>query len=160
MKRITALLGCVACLFLLLMTGCSKDPVKDDIVAYSKNVIPVINKTDEEIGKKLDEVSKENDRNIFLNKIRNELLPLLKDMKGKAEAAKPKTKELQDVHQMYAGMLTTMEAGLKSLAESIETNNETVYKDAIEKINSCQQTENKFKGAFKELARKHGVELE
>lgn len=160
MKRITAIPCLAACLFLLLMPGCSKDPVKDDIVKYSKSAIPAINKFDAEIAKKLDEVSRENDRNIFLNKIRNEILPLLKDMKDRAEAAKPKTKELQDVHQMYAGMLNTMEGGMRSLAESIETNNQTVYRDAIDKINSCQQTENSFKGAFKELARKHSVDLD
>lgn len=150
----------VACLFVLFMSGCSKDPIKDDIVSYSKNAIPAINKFDEEIGKKLDEVSKENDKNVFLNKIRNEILPMLKGMKDKVEAAKPKTKELQDVHQMYAGLLVTMEGGMKSLADSIETNNQTVYRDAIEKINSCQQTENRYKDAFKELAKKHSVELE
>jgi hypothetical protein len=160
MKRMTAMLGTMAGLFLLLMAGCNSDPVKDDIVSYSKKAVPAINRFDEEIAKKMDEVSRENDRAAFLNKIRNEMVPLLKDVRARIEAEKPKTGELQEVHQLYAGMLSTMEGGMNSLAESIETNNQVVYRDSIEKINSCQQTVNRFKAAFKELARKHDVELD
>jgi hypothetical protein len=160
MQRVTALLGAIACLFMLSLSGCSSDPVKDDIVRYSNSAIPAINKFDEDIGKKLDEINREGDKEVFLNKIRNEVLPLLKDIKGKVEVAKPKTRELQDAHQMYADMLNSMEAGMKSLADAIENNNQFVYRDAIDKINSCQEAENRFKNQVRDLARKHDVDLD
>jgi len=160
MKRVTTMLVAVAGLFLLFMSGCSSDPVKADIISYSKNTIPLINKFDDEIGKKLDEISKENDKTVFVNKIKNEILPLLKNVRDKVAAVNTKSKELQDVNQMFLGMLNTMETGMVSLAGSIENNNQAMYKDALDKINTCQQTENKFKEAFKVLANKHDVVLE
>ena len=57
-------------------------------------------------------------------------------------------------------MLNSMEAGMKSLADAIENNNQFVYRDAIDKINSCQEAENRFKNQVRDLARKHDVDLD
>ncbi|HEY3306905.1 MAG TPA: hypothetical protein VGJ93_00475 [Desulfuromonadaceae bacterium] len=160
MRRITVMLFALAGGFLLLMTGCNSDPVKKDIISYSKTVIPIINNFDDVIGKKLDEVSKEKDKNVFMKKTKGELLPILKDFREKVVAVKPASKELQDVHNLYVDMVNTTESGMKLLVESLEKQDHSIYKVAMDKINAGQDMENKYKSAFKELATKHGVVLE
>lgn len=159
MRRITVMAFAVAAMFLLII-GCNSDPVKRDIISYSKTVIPVINSFDDVIGKKLDEIGKEKDKTIFLKKTKEELLPILKEFRDKVIAVKPATKELQDVHNLYLGMINTTEEGMKLLVESIEKQDQAKYKSAMEKISAGQDMENKYKNAFKELAAKHGVVLE
>ena len=160
MRRVTVMMFAVAAIFVLLMSGCNSDPVKKDIISYSKTVIPVINSFDDVIGKKLDEIGKEKDKAIFLKKTKNELLPILEDFREKVVAVKPSSKELQDVHNLYLGMINTTEEGMKLLVESVEKQDQTKYKSAMEKIGSGQEMENKYKNAFKELAGKHGVVLD
>ena len=160
MRRVTLILLALAVGCLFIMSGCNSDPVKKDIISYSETVIPIINNFDDVIGKKLDEIGKEKDKNLFMKKTKGELLPILKDFREKVVAVKPASKELQDVHKLYIDMVSTTENGMMLLVESLEKQDQSIYKTAMEKINAGQAMENQYKAAFKDLANKHGVVLD
>jgi DNA repair ATPase RecN len=156
MKRVTVgIFVLVAMMF--AMTGCKGDPVKDDIMGYSKSGIPTFNKFTAEITKKMNDLQNAPKKDEFINK---EVVPQFKDFKEKMGAIKPATKELQEIHDTYVTALTSGEEAIKMLAKAVEKQDQKLFKTAGDKIDALSLAEDKYKKDFNELAKKHGVKIE
>ena len=156
MKKLTTLL---AMFILVVITGCTSDPVKDDVVKYSNSIAPIM-ASSEAIAKKSEGSNNETDPKVLVNKFRKELLPMIADLKSKLEGIKPATKEVQDIHAAYLVGIQDLEAGIKGLADAVEKQDQKLAKVSVDKISAMGPIEKKFKMDFSELAKKHNVKLQ
>lgn len=143
-----------------LLAGCNSDPVKVDIVNYSKSAIQIYNKYEADISKKMDEAKNARKKEDYIPIINKELLPLYKEYKEKMAAIKPVSKELQDIHNAFITALGASEEGLTMLAKSITSADQKLSKSASDKIDAAGQGNEKYKKDFNELAKRHGVKID
>jgi uncharacterized protein YoxC len=141
---------------LFVFGGCTSDPVKDDLVKYSNDMTPVM-KVADGIEKKSDEISKEQNTKALVAKLRNDLLPIVTDVRNKMDAIKPASKEVQDIHTAYLAGVKDCEEGIKGLADAIEKQDQKLAKASADKMSSVGTAEEKFKKDIEELAKKHNV---
>ncbi len=157
MKRV--ILGVVAVIALMfVMIGCKGDPIKDDLISYSKSAIPLVNKYGVDLPKKVEEANKDSKQ--YLAVMSKEVVPMMKEYREKMAAIKPATKELQDIHGTFVKNLTDMEEVFKMLVKAVETKDAKLLQTANEKIAAVAPGEDKFKKDIEELAKKHDVKFQ
>lgn len=157
MKRVIAgVFAIVALMF--VMIGCKGDPVKDDLVGYSKSAIPLVNKYSVDFPKKMEDAQK-NPKD-YLSVMTKDVLPMFKEYREKMAAVKPATKELQDIHNAFAANLADIEDGLKMLVKAVQTSDKKLINTASEKLAAAASGEEKFKKDIEELAKKHDVKFQ
>ena len=140
MKKSTLLFVVGATLLLTSALGC--DAIKDDLSQYSKTAVPVYNSYSEK----------------FLAK-NKEGIALLDEFRGKMEAFKPETKEVQDLNQSCIAALTSMEEGSKQLGEAIEKHDHALAQAAQAKISDAAKADEKFRADLTALEEKHHVQV-
>jgi uncharacterized protein YoxC len=156
MKKSTLLFVVGATLLLTSALGC--DAIKDDLSQYSKTAVPVYNSYSEKFAAKLDEASKTSSPEEFLAK-NKEGIALLDEFRGKMEAFKPETKEVQDLNQSCIAALTSMEEGSKQLGEAIEKHDHALAQAAQAKISDAAKADEKFRADLTALEEKHHVQV-
>ncbi len=82
------------------------------------------------------------------------------DLKGKLEAVKPATKEVQDIHNAYLGVIKNTEDGIRGVAEALEKQDQKLAKASADKLSGVDQGEQKFLKDIADLAQKHNVKLQ
>jgi septal ring factor EnvC (AmiA/AmiB activator) len=146
-----------ATLVLTSLLGC--DAIKSDLSSYSKTAVPIYNSYSEKLGVKFDASAKASSKEEYLADTK-EIIAQLDEFRGKMEAVKPETKEVQDLHQSCITNLANMEEGSKQIVEAIEKQDETLSQSAKAKIEDAVKADEKFRSDLKALEDKHHVQVQ
>lgn len=121
MKRIFSL-SIIVLIFSLLLTGCMKDKVADDITNYMNNQMPTLNIFQENIVNALNDIAKDEamDTDTFIKKLKDEIIVNSNKLIEESKKIVIETEEVKSIHAKYIAAMTKQNSGLVLMLEGLE----------------------------------------
>lgn len=175
MKRVNASVAVLLGMFLFI-AGCSqeqpKSQGKDQVTIQPGNQINEQVKNDlpkyvsavkqamspwSKITTLTEELKKAKSAKVYVSKLRTEFVPIVTGVATQMDAIKPETKEVQEIHSAFTASIKDYLAGLKSMADAVETKDDKLTSEAAVKLNAFAQAQAKFIADTNALANKNNV---
>jgi DNA repair ATPase RecN len=149
-----------ACIFSVLLTGCKKDPVSDDLVNYINNDLAGISSIEQKALTEFRNLTQSSgtDSNVIYDTLKQSIIPTYSDFKTKLEAIKPKTEEVTELHNLYVSAAAKYYDAFTQYLSALE-NDPGLINQVNTKITEAGKDIADFQTKLKELADQHNVKF-
>ncbi|MHB1252794.1 MAG: hypothetical protein ACYCZ1_01350 [Candidatus Humimicrobiaceae bacterium] len=155
----------VVCLIMLLfivsLSACASDPVRNDLLNYHNvKVAPLIVLQNEALDAWLANTGANYKDDPTLYSALNEIIiPKFSEFTSKLEAIKPKTPEVQKLHDILFEATKLRNEGFKLCKDAIDKQDSSLIDASNAMLSSGETKMQEYLAALKELAEKHNVNV-
>ncbi|MGW9128150.1 hypothetical protein ACWGPW_24565 [Paenibacillus chitinolyticus] len=145
----------------LLLSGCGRDEVKEDIENYINTEIPKLADIEKKAISGYTAVTGSNytSDDALYGALTEEILPSYGDFITGLEKIKPTTPELQKLHEQYVTAANNQQSAFIMIVSAIEKQDSAEIASANEKLANARQMVRDFQTNLFKLADSHGIKL-
>lgn len=142
------------------LIGCGSDPVQEDLINYTNVEMKKFSALESKVIDTYASADGKIDAN-FLVLYNKTLKPTYTKFTNVIEdQVKPKTKEIQKLHELYIEIHNAQSAGFDLYASYVSSGgDENFYNQGNEKLNKSRKLTRQYETLFQELSKKHNVEV-
>lgn len=148
-------------LFAILLTGCSNDPVQDDLLNYINKEIDVVADLENKAVSKYESVTGvnyTNDQTLY-DALLGEILPTYQDFLKKLEAISLETDEVKKIHEKYIEAANLQYDAFVKILSALQKQDITIIEEANGMLADARKMLRDYQEDIKKLAKEHDVEL-
>ncbi|WP_461206824.1 hypothetical protein [Clostridium sp. DL1XJH146] len=111
-----------------VLTGCSSDPVQDDLINYINNEVSTLVETENSVTEEYSAIIENSEATDieFAAKLKDVIIPASEELVAQAKAIVPETEEVAAVHNKYVEAVTEQNEGFVLFLQATQKNNELV----------------------------------
>ncbi|RNB79267.1 hypothetical protein [Brevibacillus panacihumi] len=144
----------------LLLAGCSSDPVEEDANHYFKEELPKVASLEQEIMTQFSNMSQTlKDPQALYQGLNDQVLPRYEAFVKELEKIKPATKEVQEVHEKYLSATRAQQEAFQRIVNAMKDKDKAGLTAAREKLEEARTLIKESKEGMKQLALGYGIQL-
>lgn len=149
-------------LSLVLLSGCLKDPIQEDLLNYVNTEMKSANELENKALTAYESVTGANFSNdqVLYNTLQNEVIPSYEQFIKELKAVKINTDELRKIHAIYIQAAETQFKAFEVIIEALENQDPALVEEANSILDQSRIQINDYKKKLYELAEDHNVNLE
>ncbi len=161
-KSRTIIVITILSVFFTLFTGCTSDPVADDLTNYMNNQMQEVSKIQNKYLTLLSDITESENTNIqtVITQIKDEVLPRSDRLIAEAKKINPATEEVKILHNKYIAAMTKQNKGLVEMLKGLQNYDNETVKDGSKIITEANEEFTIFLNKIKVLAKEHGLEVQ
>ena len=150
-----------AALCLLLLAGCARDNMREELMRYATQFFPECRRMEADVMKQYRAVSGENfqDEATLYETLKQRVIPAYKAVIQHAAMAAPATYETRHMHEAYMGMLRTRLEGFELLVQTMELQDEGSVRKTMALLDSIDVGLQSFDPKLAELCAQRNIVL-
>jgi hypothetical protein len=147
--------------FILIIIGCSEDPVKKDLINYLNNELPRVHSQGKEAVEAFHEVmDREQDDDFTKYRILNdEVMPKFLRYMQVAEEIRPNTKEVRDLHESLIEGVTIQSNAMHLALDALKRQDHRTAFEADQEFAKGDRLIRSFNFELESLCQKHKLEI-
>jgi len=152
----------LATVLLLLLAGCGKDPVQEDLLNYVNEDLPAVAELETDAMNAYDSVTGSNytDDLTTYNTIVEEVIPTYNEFIKELEAISVETDEVSKVHEQYIDVANLQSSAFVNITDALKKGDMGLIADANDQLTEARKGMREYKSDLKKLAKEHDVTLE
>ncbi|WP_147534772.1 hypothetical protein [Bacillus marasmi] len=155
----------LAFLFLIafvLLSGCLKDPIQEDILNYVNSELSQAHKLEKKAVTAYESVTGANFTNdqALYDALQNEVIPTYKQFLQELKAVKIETEELEKIHDIYIKAAETQLEAFEVIIQALENQNPVLINQANDMLEQGRNQISDYQKKLDNLAQEHNVNLE
>jgi aspartate-semialdehyde dehydrogenase len=149
-------------LILLLLSGCSGDPVQDDLLNYVNKEIKNAGKLEAAAVSAYDGVSGANyqDDQTMYDALINDVIPNYSEFMKELEAVTIETDEVRAIHEIYLEGANIQFNAFAKIKQALEEQDANLIQEANDMLADARKHIRDYQTELDKLAKEHDVEIE
>jgi len=147
--------------FAILLTGCGKNPIQEDLLSYINNDIAPLSSVEAKMIADYESVTGQNftDDETTFNMLMDNIIPAYNDFSDKLLKIQPETPEVRELHDLYINLSGIQKSAFIGLADALDKQDLGLVNDANAKLDQANKLSRDYQTKLQDMAKKYNVEL-